>query len=79
MGWNILYSEELIPSVVPHNGLVDTKTHTQSAKVIEKLREVKRAVRENGLLAVLEFSNDTLKLLMFCDNCTASNERHSHT
>lgn len=60
MGWNILQSEEFIPSVVPQNGLVDIKTHTQSAKVIEKLMEIKRAVRENDLLAVLEFSNVTL-------------------
>jgi hypothetical protein len=39
---------------------VDIKKHTQFTKAIEKLREVKRAVRENGLLAVLEFSNMTL-------------------
>ena len=42
---------------MPHNGLVDIKAHIQSVKVIEKLREVKRAERENDILAGLEFSN----------------------
>ena len=64
-GWNILYSEELIPFVVPHNGLVDRKACTQPGKGTESLREGKRAVnledwRENGLLVVLKFSNVAL-------------------